>query len=228
MPHRVRACVLGVSLVLALPAVVAGQTVSDHRAWFDVSAQRLPRAGSRWQAGLEAIARRRDGLRTRDVFGVRASLLRRLSARSTLGGGYLYARLFAAPGVVVVEHRVYAQFATSLATAAGTVGLRTRAEARFIDGNGGEVTRLRQQVRFTHPWRPGSRVALTGYEELLVHVNGGARSPRGVDQNRLFGGVSLALTAGRLEVGYVHDILPGHGHATKVRHVLSMVVVVPF
>lgn len=227
-PARARACAIAVLLGLGLPAAAAAQTVNDARAWFDVIAQQRPQPETRWVSVFEGIAHSRDMVRTRDLFGTRATLLRRLSARTTLGGGYLYSRAFAASGGVVVEHRVFGQFVTSAAAPDGLWTFRTRVEARFIDGNGGEVTRLRQMLRYTHPWRPRSRLAVTGYEELLVHANGAVHNPRGVDQNRLFAGVSIPVTSAQLEVGYLNDLVPGHGHALRVSHILSAVFAVPF
>ncbi len=227
MVCRVRICVLGAVLALALPAAAIGQTVTDARGWFGVIAQHRPRARSAWETAFEGIAHSRDGLRTRDVFGTRITLLRRLSARTALGGGYLYDRGFAASGVVV-EHRVFGQFNTAVPAAGGTWAFRTRVEARFIEGNGGEVTRLRQQVGFTRPWRTSSRLALTASDELLVHANGGVRGPRGIDQNRLFGGVSIAVSGARLQVGYLNDLVPGHGRARRVSHILSTTLIIPF
>ncbi len=228
MSSVVRMWIAGLLLGVGVPASAAAQTRTDQRVWFVVTAQRRPRAGSPWQMTIEGIARSRDGLGTRDVLAIRPSLFRRLSPRSTIGGGYLYARQFAASGTVV-EHRVYGQFATSTPLSGGTWAFRTRVEARFIDGNGGEVTRLRQQVRFSHPWRAGSRVALTGYEEIFVHANGGARNPRGVDQNRVFAGVSVPMPgSARLEIGYLNDFAPGHGRVNAMHHVLSTALALPF
>ncbi len=227
MACRVRVCVLGAVLALALPADVIGQTVTDARGWFGVIAQHRPRARSAWETAFEGIAHSRDGLRARDVFGTRVTLLRRLSARTALGGGYLYDRAFAASGVVV-EHRVFGQFTTAVPAAGGTWAFRTRVEARFIDGNGGEVTRLRQQVGFTRPWRTSSRLAVTASDELLVHANGSVRGPRGVDQNRVFAGVSVAVSGGRLQVGYLNDLVPGHGRPRRVSHILSTTLTILF
>lgn len=229
MAHRIRGLVVATLLIGALPAVAAGQTATDQRAWLVATAQHRLSPTSPWQATFEAILRSRDGVSAVDNFAVRPSLFHRLSERSTVGGGYLYARSFPATGGAVGEHRVYAQYLASAPVGGGTMAFRTRVEARFIEGNNGEVTRLRQQVRFTHPWRGQSGVALTGYEELLVHANGAARTPRGVDQNRVFAGVSVPVSqAARLEAGYLNDFIPGHGGPNKMYHVLALTLGVEF
>ncbi|MEZ5319858.1 MAG: DUF2490 domain-containing protein [Vicinamibacterales bacterium] len=219
--------VAGAILLAGGAAKASAQTISDHRAWLVVTAQPRPRPGSPWFTTVEGIVRSRDGLGTLDVLAVRPSLFRRISPRTTVGGGYLYARQFA-PAGDVVEHRVYGQFAATAPAPGGTWAFRSRVEARFIDGNDGSVTRLRQQVRFTHPWRAGSRVALTGYEEIFVHADAGARTRRGVDQNRVFAGVSVPVGTTRLEVGYLHHFIPGHGGRSRVNHVLSVALGIPF
>jgi hypothetical protein len=216
-------------LVVGPASTAAGQTVTNEQAWFVFVAQERPRSNSPWQWSGDVVFRTRDGVRTFDVFAFRPTVLYRLTSRSMIGGGYLQARSYPSSGNTVVEQRVFGQYNWSRPARGGTLALRTRVEARFIDGNGGGVTRLRQQVKFSHPVRPHARVSLVGYEELLVHANGATRTARGVDQNRVFGGVGLPLTtASRLEVGYLLHFAPGHGKPNRLNHVLSASLSVQF
>jgi Protein of unknown function (DUF2490) len=229
MSCRVRWCVSVFCLFCSLPAGAAGQTLTDHRVWVVVTAQARPKPTSPWQWSIEAVLRSRDGIRTFDVFALRPIVIYRLTPHSTVGGGYLQARSFPASGGTTVEHRVFGQYAWNRPAAGGTLAMRTRVEARFIEGNGGEVTRVRQQVRFSHPWRRDSKVSIIGYDELFVHVNGTTRTRRGIDQNRAFAGIGVPVTPrARLEVGYLNQFSPGHGGRDKRNHVLLASLVVQF
>ena len=74
----------------------------------------------------------------------------------------------------------------------------------------------------TGPVRAGSKISYIGYDELFVHLNTTTRSPRGIDQNRIFGGLGLAVNPKvRIEGGYLNQFSPGHGKAAKMNHVLS-------
>ena len=70
-------------------------------------------------------------------------------------------------------------------------------EARFIEGNDGTLVRFRNQARYTHPFRQGSKVAWIAYDELLVHLNGTRLRAKGVDHNRIFGGLQIRGVAVR-------------------------------
>lgn len=112
---------------------------------------------------------------------------------------------------------------------AGTLTLRTRVEFRMVEGNDHTVTRLRQQMRFSHPFSKGSRVALVGYDELFLHLNASAKNVKGVDQNRVFVGFSDTVnSAARFEIGYLNQYAPGHGGSAKMNHVLSGLLVLSF
>jgi hypothetical protein len=206
------------------------QTVTDERVWFGVTVQEAASSETPWRWTVETVGRSRDGVSDLDTFLVRPSLMYALTAHASLGGGYAFAPNFPATGGTIVEQRIFGQFIWTGTAAGGTLSMRTRMESRFIEGNSGPLGRLRQQVRFIHVVKQGSRVSVVAYDEFAVHVNSTTRSPRGVDQNRAFGGVSLAATRSlRVEGGYLNQFLPGHrGAPDRMNHILSSTVVVSF
>lgn len=222
--------ILVVCCVLAWATDARAQTVTDERVWVAVVLQERGAPDSPWRWTLENFIRTRDGVDGVDVIAVRPILSYALTARSMVGGGYALARSFPAGGGPNVEQRIFGQYLWSGAAAGGTLTLRTRLEARFIEANSGVLGRLRQQVRFSHAVRKGSRISVVGYDELLLHLNDTSRNARGIDQNRVFAGVSVtARSATRVEMGYLNQFSPGHrGAPDKLNHILSGAVSVLF
>ena len=212
-------------LVLFLTAAdLQAQTVTDERVWFSLPVQgHIGSDDSPWRWSMELILRSRDGLDDLDTATVRPSLLYNFSSRASVGGGYANSTLLPAVGQNITEHRIFGQFTWNQPGAFGTLSFRTRLEDRFIETNDGPIGRLRQQVRFSHPIHKGGRLAIVGVEEILVHLNDTSRLARGVEQNRLFAGISHALTpSSRIEIGYLNQYYPGHrGVNSRMNHVLS-------
>ena len=151
------------------------------------------------------------------------------STRTSVGGGYALVSNYRVSGGVTTEHRVFGVVTWAAPTAGGTLSMRVRFEDRMIESNSGMVWRLRPQARFSHPIRPGSRVALVGSDELSLHLNTTTRYPRGIDQNRGFAGVSTTWSPHlRTEVGYLNQFLPGHGAASRMNHIVSTTVSATF
>ncbi len=90
-------------------------------------------------------------------------------------------------------------------------------------GRLGPLGRFRQQVRFSHPLGSRRRLSIVVSDEVLVHINNTSRAARGIDQNRAFGGLSVATSAAtRLDVGYLNQFSPGHrGASNTLNHALS-------
>jgi hypothetical protein len=216
-------------LFWAVPVAAAAQTVTDERAWFNLTLQERGSAGSPWRWTLENYIRSREGVSELDVVGLRPTVFYALTSRSSLGGGYAIIASFPATGGTTTEHRVYGQYQWTGSAAGGTLALRTRLEARLIEGNSGTQGRLRQQARFSHPIGR-SRVSFVVYDELFLHLNNTSRHARGVEQNRAYGGVSIAASGStRIEAGYVNQFYPGHrGAPDRLYHVLSSALIVSF
>jgi hypothetical protein len=200
----------------------AAQTVTDQRVWVALVLQGHVAADSPWRWSLEAFARSRDGVENLDSAAVRPILTYVFSPHSSVGGGYARGQSFPSSGGAVREQRAFGPYIWTGSAAGVSVTLRTRLESRFIEDNSGPLVRLRQQFRFTRPLKKGSRTSWVGYDEILVHLNTTTRSPRGVDQNRVFAGISHAMTnAARVEAGYLNQFIPGHGGRDRMNHVLS-------
>lgn len=216
--------------VVVCAAEARAQTVTDKRVWAGLTLVERGTPDTPWRWTLETFVRTRDGAGTVDVIGIRPILIYAVTPHSTVGGGYAFGPSFPASGGTSIEHRVFGQYIWTGSAGGWAVSLRTRVEARFFEGNSGPVGRVRQQVRFSHAVWPGSRVAIVASDEFFVHLNDTTRTARGIDQNRVFGGVSIALSSGtRAETGYLHQFSPGHrGAPDRLNHVLFGALVVSF
>lgn len=220
-------CLLGL-LGFAVPA--GAQTVTDERVWGTFIVQSpIGADSSKWRLSLESYFRSREGVDQLDTAAVRPVLLFTVDKHSSVGGGYATALTFPASGGVTVEHRYFEQYVWTGAMAGGTLSMRSRIEQRVIEGNSGVDHRFREQVRLTRPIKAGSKTAIVGYDEIFVHLNTTSRTPRGVDQNRVFAGVSQTFSKRcRIEIGYLNQFVPGHGAADKMNHVIAGTWIVSF
>ena len=215
--------------VCAWPAQASAQdTVTDERVWFTLNLQERGSADSPWRWTFETILRSREGVSELDVFSLRPTVIYAFNPHVSVAGGYAFAPTFPTSGGTTVEHRPSAQFSFTSGLGGGSVTLRTRMDFRFIEGNSGMLMRFRQQARYARPIT--KRVSWTVYDELFVHVNNTTRSPRSIDQNRVFGGVQVAAwSSGRIEAGYLNQFSPGHrGAADRMNHVLSTALTISF
>jgi hypothetical protein len=226
-----RLVVLTLLVLLLFASNLQAQTVTDERVWFSLPVQgHIGADDSPWRWSMELILRSRDGVDTLDSATVRPSLIYNVSSRVSVGGGYANVTGFPATGEALTEHRWFGNFTWTQPGAFGTLSLRTRLESRHIETNDGPLGRLRQQVRFSHPIHQGARLALVGADEIMFHLNDTARVAKGVEQNRVFAGISHSLTpATRLEIGYLNQYLPGHrGLNSRMNHVLMTTFGVSF
>jgi len=204
--------------------------MTDERVWFTVTLQEPGNAGSPWRWNFETYFRSREGVDELDSMGLRPTLIYAVTPHVSVGGGYAFVPLFPVTGPNLIENRPYGQFGWTTAVAGGTLSTRTRMEVRFVESNSGPAGRFRQQVRFTHVFRKGSRMSWSAYDELFVHTNSTTRAARGVDSNRAYGGLAVALPHGlRIESGYLNQFSPGHrGLPDRMYHILSSTLTVSF
>jgi Protein of unknown function (DUF2490) len=212
-------------IAIGLAAPAAGQTVTDTRIWTTFTAQ--GHLSSPWRWTSDSLVRSRNGARTMDFVAQRVLVSRDLTRNASGGIGYAYGAGFPDEGSTVREHRFVQQFVWS--GWARTLSLKSRVEERFIDGNGGMLVRVRQQVRVSWPIGNGGRLALVASEEVLVHANSRARSLRGFDSNRVFTGIRHAVsTRGSVEIGYVNLYTHLGTRRHRRSHVLSATYGVTF
>ena len=199
------------------------QTVTDERAWFTLTMQEPGNAGSPWRWTVETYFRSRNGVDEMDSMGLRPTLTYAVTPHWSVGGGYAYVPLFSTTGGTLLENRGFGQISWSKTVAGGTLALRSRIEARFVESNSGAAGRFRQQVRITHAFRKGSRLSWSAYDEILVHTNSTTRAARGLDSNRLYGGVQIAMPLSlRVDMGYLNQFIAGqNGAPDRMNHILS-------
>ena len=214
---------LFVCAVLLFATDVRAQTVTDERVWFTLTMQEPGNTGSPWRWTIENYFRSRNGVDEMDSMGLRPTLIYAVTPHFSVGGGYAYVPSFALTGRTLMENRVYGQVGWSSAFAGGTLALRTRIEGRFVESNSGPAGRFRQQVRFSHAFRKGSRLSWNAYDEIFVHTNSTSRAASGVDSNRIYAGVAIAMPLSlRVDLGYLNQFSPGHrGAPDRMYHILS-------
>jgi Na+-translocating ferredoxin:NAD+ oxidoreductase RnfD subunit len=219
-----------VVFTLAAAAPAWSQTVTDERVWMVLAMQQRFRAASPWKWAVDSQVRTREGVDALDVAIVRPAVTYDLTSRSSVGGGYAYIATFPASGSVTSEQRVFEQYTWTGHRSGATVALRTRCDQRSIENNSGVSYRIREQVRVSHAVSAGSKVTLVVWDEIMVNANDTTRNGRGIDQNRVFGGVGVPLNPKvRFEAGYLNQYSPGHhGGPNKMNHVLSANVGVTF
>lgn len=229
--RRLRLLLLPLVVLLVPATTLHAQTVTDERVWFLLPVQgHIGSDESPWRWSMELILRSRDGLGELDSATVRPSVIYNLSSRASVGGGYANATAFPATGDALTEHRWFGNFTWTQPTALGSFSSRTRLESRHIETNDGALGRLRQQVRFSRPIHKGGRLAIVGGDEIMFHLNDTSRIAKGLEQNRVFAGISHALSpTTRLEAGYLNQYFPGHrGNSSRMNHVLATTVGLSF
>jgi hypothetical protein len=223
-----RAALLLGLLVFARAAPASAQTETDERVWINVILQSRTDRPTPWRWSVENIVRTRDGVSTIDNVGLRPIVNYVIDKHSTVGGGYAYVE-YSPATIGLVEHRLFEQYIWTGSLAGGTLAVRNRLEQRFTDGNSGVAARLREQVRFSHPVKPGSHISIVGYDEFFLHLNTTTLTQKGLDQNRIFGGISDSLNRTvRFEVGYVNQFVKRHDTPSLLNHVLSGTLVFSF
>lgn len=213
-------CLFG---LFGVAATANAQTVTDERVWLNVILQDSGKTTTPWHWTYENIFRSRDGVEELDQMAFRGTLIYNLTSRSSIAGGYLIGKQDPAAGPNVIEHRFFGQYQWRGAVGGGTLTLRTRVESRVVMDDTNAVGRAREQVRFSRPFTKGNRLSWVGYDELFVNLNESNRYKRGIDHNRVFGGISATLTPHlRFEAGYLNQFIPGHASPDRMNHVLSM------
>lgn len=192
------AAVCGAGLLLtAAPA----RAEVDNQQWTLLTLNK--ELSQRWRAYLEIQPRIGEDVSHLERLLVRPAIGYRLNSKVSVWQGYGFTPLFEPE--YQAEHRLFQQLSFEDKVKAGDFSNRTRLEERFIDGVGETAFRLRNMARFSHPVSADKRWALVGYDELFWNLNSTRLGPEsGLDQNRLFLGVSREVNAAyRVETGYL-------------------------
>jgi hypothetical protein len=208
--------------LLAAAAPSSAQVQTDERLWTSINVQERSGTASAWRWAIDGFMRTRDGVGTMDSMAARFLIGFDITPQSSVWGGYSAGPSFPASGGTIIEQRLAQQFLWSGRAAGWALSLRSRMEQRFIEGNSGTQVRVRQQIRFSRPIAPGSRLAIVGSEEIFFHVNETSRFDRGLDQNRAFAGLSRVLNGHvRVEAGYLNQYSHSRTGPNRMNHILS-------
>ena len=221
-------CAILVIAGMSAAAPLSAQTIEDGRVWWNVTLQERAETASPWRWYVEVQGRMRDGVDALDQLLVRPAIAYDLTGRSSVWIGYGYTPAFPASGDVVTENRAWQQYLWNRPGARAQLALRSRAEERAIEDNVGLAWRFRQQVRLTRVLQPGRFTAIL-WDEIFFHVNSTRRTARGLDQNRIFGGVGVSVSpATRVEIGYMNQYINSFRAPARSHHILSGVLNVTF
>ena len=227
---RVRRIVCAILVIAGTCATapVSAQTIEDGRTWWNVTLQERAETASPWRWYVEVQGRMRDGVDALDQLLVRPAMAYDLTRRSSVWIGYGYTPGFPTSGDVLTENRAWQQYLWNRPFARAQLASRSRVEERAIEGNDGLAWRFRQQVRLTRVLQPG-RITAILWDEIFFHVNSTRRTARGLDQNRIFGGVGVTVNpATRVEIGYMNQYINSFSAPDRSHHILSGVLNVTF
>jgi hypothetical protein len=217
------------AVIAGMPAPASAQVVTDERVWVGITLQERSGTSSPWRWQVETQVRTRDWFGAVDLFAVRPLLGYDLTAKSSVWLGYAETPTFPVTGGVRQEHRLYQQYIWTSRTAGGNLSLRGRIEERAIESDSAMAFRVRGQVRYTRPFKPGSHTSLVFYDEVSAHLRQTRITSKGFDQNRGFAGLSQAIgTLTRVEAGYINQLINGHGLPDRMNHIVTATVTLAF
>lgn len=100
---------------------------------------------------------------------------------------------------------------------------RLRQEQRFIVGASNVSNRTRYQVRCSYGLGDDQSFGLTGWDEIMVNLNGAQPGPwAGYDRNRFFIGPYWIVDGDRYEVGYLGEHLKRFGSDERWANVVLL------
>jgi hypothetical protein len=204
------------ALLVAVSARADGLAV-ESQAWFAIFTQ--IDLGHRLVAWGDVHARL-SGDASRLSVLLRPGLGYTLRPGMVLWLGYAWTPLFVEGDLQLDEHRVWQQWSWDFGLpGGGRMGLRSRLEQRLAGGALG--LRFRQFVRAQTALLGGGPARLAVWDEIFFAFNDTAFGQQaGFDQNRLFAGVALRVTAAaRLEAGYFNQYVHRRHAADPFRHV---------
>lgn len=185
------------------PSPAAAQADGDVQQWTLLLATLRPT--SDWRVHLELQPRLGDDVSALNQHLTRWAIGRQLSPRVSAWAGHAWVVNPPGPGTLH-EQRLWQQLSIALPGAGQwTPSLRLRLEQRFVDRWSDTSHRARALARVTRPLGARQHWTLVAWNELFVTLDETPVGPaRGVDRNRLFGGLRRTLSPrAALETGYV-------------------------
>ncbi len=223
MMSCIRAAACGVALIFSMSAAQA-RTRQDEQLWINLTAMGSIKDDLIYFA--EVQPRLRDGMSRTDQVILRGALGWKLTPKLSVYQGYGYIVLPVAGAPDTGEHRGFQQVSWTIGSiAGGGLSSRTRLEQRWRRGDGNAGWRLREMLRYVHPFNEegkGSKALV--YAEGFVALNGtnwGARA--GFDQIRTFLGFEIPVGAkSTIEAGYLNHYVNTAGPNNRMNHVASL------
>jgi len=193
--------------------------------WATITLQERTGTSSPWRWSADVIFRSRDGVDALDTLTFRVTVGYDVTARTSVWAGYVNSQTFPVAGGSVLEHRFFGQHLWSGRSRGGGLSFRTRFEQRDVENNSGPAWRVRHQIRYSHPFREGSRLYWVGADEILIHTNATTRYDRGFDQNRMSVGIGHPIgSSARVEAGYLNQFSHSVIGPNRLNHIVSVVI----
>ena len=218
-----RARVAALAGLLLLPPAVTAQDNPDTQVWVQVLA--LGQIGDDWRTHVEVQPRFMNDASELGLTIVRTAVGRRVAPRLTAWLGHAWVPRTLGAGVRH-EQRIWQQLSfAGPAFGRWTPSARLRIEQRWLEPWVGVSHRVRLLARAQRPLRPGSAWGLFTYDEVMITLDRTPRGPaRGVDRNRLSGGLSRRLSAvASTDLGYIWETATIAG-GRRNDHMLSVVL----
>ncbi len=231
-----RRCILTRSLILL--ALIAGNAQAyasqDWHTWGAIVASgKISEQSSTLRFWLEGQGRFNDDSSRFNQGIVRTALGKVVAPRTALWAGYAFIpNNPPGRGDTIVEHRAWQQltWSTGSLLPGFTLATRTRLEQRTIEGTDDTGWRFRQLAKLTWPIAASEWLYLSLWDEIFLNFNDtdwGADG--GLDQNRLFGGIGINLSANaKTEIGYLHQFVRRAGRSDQQNHILSLTVLLSY
>jgi hypothetical protein len=191
-------------LLLCFPRTARAQIAVDSQLWLQAVA--IVNLTEHWRLHLEEQPRWDDDVTQQFQVLTRYALGRSVTDRVSVWAGHAWIQKMR-NGSTAHEQRLWQQMLATLPAVGGwTPTLRVRAEQRWQDGWERSSHRVRLMGRVASPLAASSPWSVALWDEVLVSVNETAGGPpRGLDHNRIFGGVNHRFgPRANLDVGYLH------------------------
>lgn len=195
------AIVLGGSRSCAMP--------SDYQAWGLVASSIALDPERRYRLYVEAQPRIGDSFERITTVQLRSAITYGFNQAWSTDIGHAWTPLFMDADYHRIyrdEHRIWQGLTYSHGEGRIQWRHRLRQEQRFIEQASEVAHRTRYQLRLTLPLWHGGNVGITGFDEVMGHLNSVEGGPRaGYDRNRIFVGPFWRNGSTRYEFGYLGE-----------------------
>lgn len=216
------------ALLVALSLIVVSKQAAAHpqdfEGWFVTSSHISLEETKTYQVYLEGQPRIGNDWRRAATFQGRAALVYNVDKSLGFYAGYAWTPSFYDSKYhrdYRDEQRIWQQVIYRHELFGIQWQHRLREEQRFIMRTNGVSNRTRYLLRGSYALTEKKDFGLTGYDELMVNLNGVNNGPwAGYDRNRIFFGPYWQIDNARYEVGYLGEHLKRFGSDERWAHAL--------